>query len=361
MSIEVDRIDAGSPAALPERLFGRDTPVTISGGVDESVREKFWSLSALRSLACDAPVSVTKSETEIFGFTDDGEPLYTKISLPFAEALSLILNACPPGPFYYIRQAALSDLGIPTEGLPGASIQRDKKTTLNLWVSTAGCVTLLHYDAKSNLLTQMQGTKEIILFPPSEHRLMYPYAMHRTTFLHSRVNPEAVDEKLFPGFPSHKRFMIELKAGDSLFIPPFWWHQVRSLDLSVSTSVLRRVRPGDCLVEAAVDYLRLRYQTQWLSEFFEHEGPRAPFCFARLAVEAQERGLACAATLFCAVAARLTLQQQSLALDETSPARSSAFGAEEEKLTTRAVAARALCIFRQPRRQTRQSPVIFLA
>ena len=312
MGIEIERIDAGSLQALDERLIRRDAPLLISNSVDERSRRERWSPSALCSAAGAVTVSVVKSDTETFDFTRDGEPRYSVAHLPFAEALDLITSSRDPGPYYYMRAVALSELGIGAEGLPGASVARGSQKTLYLWLSAAHCVTPLHYDMRSTLLTQMHGTKEVTLFPPSELRRMYPHGIRRETYFYSRVDPEAVDAKLFPDFPSGLRTTFELKPGDALLLPPFWWHRVRSRDLSVSASVLWRLRAEDCLVPAAVDYLRFKYLTKRLEEFFAGEAERAPLCFARLAAEAYGRGLACSATLFCGAAAHLALRVLAL-------------------------------------------------
>ncbi|HEX5708579.1 MAG TPA: cupin-like domain-containing protein, partial [Pyrinomonadaceae bacterium] len=155
----------------------------------------------------------------------------------------------------------------------------------------------------------MHGTKEVTLFPPTHQAEMYPHELSRTTFFYSRVDMADVDRARFPLFPTEPGISFELAPGDTLYLPPFWWHRIRSRELSVSVNVFWWVRPEQCLVPNSVDYLRLRYRAQGLEEFFagEPDGVRAR-SFARLAEQARERGLGCAATLFSGAATQFALR-----------------------------------------------------
>lgn len=316
MSPEVERISADSPSAADELLSKGDRPFLIPDSVDERTRSRRWSPSGLRSRVGAKEVSVTRSETEKFDFTPGGEPRYSYVGMPFAEALDLIAASRAPGPCYSLRRVELSALGLDGAGLARAvAFTRGTERTQNLWVTSDGSLTPLHYDTKNNLLTQMHGRREVTLFPSSEDERMYPTRLTARNFL-SLVDPEAVDRGLFPDFPSELKLTVVLNPGDTLFIPPFWWHHVRSRDVSVSVNVFWLARPEQCLVPNSVDYLRTRYQKQWLREFFGSGGALRPSDFARLAAQAYERGLACAAALFCGVAAHLTLSELSADVGE---------------------------------------------
>ena len=327
MSNEVERIDAGSPEARAERLVERDAPAVVAGAAGEEAR-RGWSPGALRFAAGGREVSVSRSDAPAFGFDEDGEPLYSDLRLTLAEALELIAGARPEGPFYHIRRAPLAALGLPAEGLPGAPLARgDASKAHTLWAASAGCVTPLHYDSECNILTQLYGAKEVTLFPPAEHRLMYPYplsgaSLARRTFLYSRVDPEAFDEGRFPGFPAARRITLELDPGDALYLPPFWWHRVRSPGLSVAANLFWWLRPRQSLVASSADYLRLKYLKDTFADFFrgaaEAERPRG---FARLAADARSRGFGLAAALFAGACVRLTLGALSAARLASPPPR----------------------------------------
>ena len=54
-------------------------------------------------------------------------------------------------------------------------LQRDKRYDYNVWISSNKHDTGLHYDDEDGILTVISGEKEIILFPPSDSKYLYPY------------------------------------------------------------------------------------------------------------------------------------------------------------------------------------------
>lgn len=106
----------------------------------------------------------------------------------------------------------------------------------NLWIGGGGCISPLHYDPSENLLAQIVGHKRIILFPPDDLANVYPYgAMTKIPHL-SRVNPTHPDFSKFPRFARTRRIECVLHPGEMLFIPFCWWHQVESVDFTVSVN-----------------------------------------------------------------------------------------------------------------------------
>ena len=124
--------------------------------------------------------------------------------------------------------------------------------TASLWCSSRGCVTPTHFDLCHGFLTQIRGRKRVLLVPPEHTRSMYRADP-------SGVNPNSspVDLALFvTGLEGEKRFSeaenkradaerarfpktrvalgeireVTLEPGDTLYIPPFWWHHVVTLE-----------------------------------------------------------------------------------------------------------------------------------
>jgi hypothetical protein len=54
-------------------------------------------------------------------------------------------------------------------------IRQDNNYSYNVWISSNKHDTGLHYDDEDGVLTVINGEKEIILFPPSDSKYLYPY------------------------------------------------------------------------------------------------------------------------------------------------------------------------------------------
>lgn len=107
--------------------------------------------------------------------------------------------------------------------------------SLNAWFGPAGTVTPLHHDPHHNILAQVVGKKYIRLYPASLSEELYPYS---ETMLcnSSQVDLDNIDETKFPKVRDLEFFDCILDEGEMLYIPPKWWHYVRSLSISFSVS-----------------------------------------------------------------------------------------------------------------------------
>lgn len=106
---------------------------------------------------------------------------------------------------------------------------------IHSWFGPEGTVSPLHYDPPHNLLCQVMGSKYIRLYSPDYTDCLYP---HEEQLLHntSRVDIESPDYDLYPKFKEAKYVETILHHGQMLYIPPKWWHFVKSLEVSFSVS-----------------------------------------------------------------------------------------------------------------------------
>lgn len=87
-----------------------------------------------------------------------------------------------------------------------------------LWIGNKGAHTNCHQDSYGcNLVAQMHGRKQWLLFPPNSGNMLQP----------TRV----------PYEESTNARLVVLEPGEVLFVPMGWWHYVESMDLSVSVNV----------------------------------------------------------------------------------------------------------------------------
>lgn len=106
---------------------------------------------------------------------------------------------------------------------------------INAWLGPNGTVTPLHHDPHHNLLSQVVGRKYVRLYSPDASSGMYPYgeAMLSNS---SQVDLDIPDYTKFPLAENLSFMDCILEEGEMLYIPPKWWHYVRSLSLSFSVS-----------------------------------------------------------------------------------------------------------------------------
>ena len=112
---------------------------------------------------------------------------------------------------------------------------QDEDVDINAWFGPAGTVSPLHQDPKHNLLCQVVGKKYIRLYATQYSDVLYPHDSHLLSNT-SRVDVENPDLDKFPDFVKAHYTECILKPGQMLYIPPKYWHYVRSLSVSFSIS-----------------------------------------------------------------------------------------------------------------------------
>jgi len=118
----------------------------------------------------------------------------------------------------------------------------DKMGPPRFWLGPARTVTPLHCDYDDNIFAQIWGSKRIFLAPP--HHDAYLYAREANPVLFgSPFDPEAPD---FDAFPLARQAAIVdcvIHAGELLYVPAGWYHQVRALSFSLSANRWARAVP----------------------------------------------------------------------------------------------------------------------
>jgi lysine-specific demethylase 8 len=106
----------------------------------------------------------------------------------------------------------------------------------NIWFGgSQGSCSPCHYDPYDNILVQVVGQKEVILFSPSQTDHLYPAlgSIQKNTSLVNISNP---DYNIHPQARHLRGYRIILKEGDGLYIPKKWWHFIYTNSLSVSVN-----------------------------------------------------------------------------------------------------------------------------
>lgn len=113
--------------------------------------------------------------------------------------------------------------------------EKPAEPEVNAWLGPVGTISPLHFDPKHNLLAQAVGDKRVLLYPPECSEHLYPQTgtMLCNT---AQVDPEIPDYMAHPRFRQAQALETVLAKGEMLYIPPRWWHHVRSLSVSFSVS-----------------------------------------------------------------------------------------------------------------------------
>ena len=161
---------------------------------------------------------------------------WTQKLIPFHEFLSCLTDS---NSIVYLAQYNLldhikeleSDISVPDY----CYSRNSEEPIINVWMGPSGTVSPCHHDPYDNIFAQIVGYKYIRLYHPDAN--LYPFPSDQMLSNTSQIDVE-FEENLerFPEFPTDKYSDIILGPGDLLYIPKGWWHYVRSLSVSFSTS-----------------------------------------------------------------------------------------------------------------------------
>jgi hypothetical protein len=235
-------------------LRGQGSPAIIEGALDEWEFAKYWTPEHLVSLAGDRPVTVSESVNGSFHYSQATEMadarVFERRDVRFADAVQAVLDRQNDRNVYILGRSIPKTLPelqrhivvprwIESWNEGGAK----GPLAINLWLGKA-TKTPLHFDAENNFFAQLHGTKRFTIFSPSDTEFLYPFPLSAAAWNNSCVDAYAPDFERYPRFSAALPLTFEVEAGDLLFLPAYWWHQVRSVDVSVSVNFWTPPRPS---------------------------------------------------------------------------------------------------------------------
>jgi hypothetical protein len=126
------------------------------------------------------------------------------------------------------------------------------------WLSPAETGSPLHRDAPDNLFAQIFGRKRFVLFAPADSRNLYPHRFWSGVPNFSRADAERPDYQRFPRLRRARPIACEVGAGEVLYLPRYWWHQVTSLERSASVNLWWAEGVGAAVALAGQAFMKLR-------------------------------------------------------------------------------------------------------
>ena len=106
-----------------------------------------------------------------------------------------------------------------------------------IWIGPKGTLTPLHRDDTDNLFAQVWGQKTFTLAAPHHREALGTWSTAPEGGLDGcDFNPDAPDYQRFPKARDVPFLRVTLEAGDLLFLPEGWFHQVESVSTSLSVN-----------------------------------------------------------------------------------------------------------------------------
>ncbi|XP_037786074.1 bifunctional peptidase and arginyl-hydroxylase JMJD5-like [Penaeus monodon] len=206
-------------------------PVKLLGIVDHWPALKKWRIPYLRELAGARTVPVEVGAR----YTDS---TWSQTLLCLDDYLTRFV--CQPAagaPTGYLAQHQLLDQ-IPELRddllVPDYCHLGEEEPRLHAWLGPRGTVSPLHHDPDHNILVQVLGYKYIRLYAEDQSLLLYP---HPDPLLSNTSQAEIEGPQAdWPLLQQAQYHDLILAPGESLYIPPRYWHYVRSLSTSFSVS-----------------------------------------------------------------------------------------------------------------------------
>jgi hypothetical protein len=234
--------DIKDPQQFLREVVNPCLPVVLRGLLDEwpIVEAARRSASAVRDhlvpLDAGGEIEAFFGAPAIAGkyfYTDDLKGFnFQRRRMKFREVLEVIVSSLdiPDSPSVYAGSVPTNDC------LPGFAALNpmpllDPGIVPRVWMGHASNVST-HYDTMDNLACVAAGSRRFTLFAPQLIGNLYVGPIDNTMAGQpvSLAASSPPDRDRFPLFEEikHQSLIAELQAGDALYLPKLWWHQVES-------------------------------------------------------------------------------------------------------------------------------------
>lgn len=262
---ELKRV-AANDVDLSRIMRGRQ-PVIIENLMDSLDVKQPPDLPTFKKLAATTPetfaVRFDKDESPYYLYTGDyGRKVDHVSEVTLKEFLGFMFETTPgPGlcvyQFFTARSlngmvgSMMNSVAEKLEALLGSVHEQGAS---GVWVGSKGVVTPLHHDAWPGLLFQTYGTKKVTMYGPTAYPNLYFLSPFSYGDRWSNLPPRSsqADPVKFPRVSRTLRYEGVLKGSDTLFIPPFWPHEMEALEANISMPFRFKVEKTDYLRPGAL-------------------------------------------------------------------------------------------------------------
>ena len=174
------------------------------------------------------------NEYEVYVEKEKKETRNVAISL---MKMKTFLNEYEAHDFYMI--SSVPEFLKPDVSLPSVLQCEDSQKTLErtlLWFSSGGTKTVTHWDIWDNILCAVNGHKKVVLVDSFRFQNLTNSIIDSEDQMYSTMDVDSVDFTKFPGIETIEYYNIDLNAGDCVFIPSKFIHQVDSFERNIAVN-----------------------------------------------------------------------------------------------------------------------------
>jgi len=244
------RADLSSDEFL-DRYYAANRPVILTGEMSSWPALAKWTPDYLKQAVGSKTVEFQGDRTKSgqFEIYKDAH----RREMPFDRFVDLLLRPGAGNDAYLTaynsarNREALSALH-PDMGFPDKFLTREVDDPNGMmWIGPAGTLTSLHHDLTNNLIAQLVGRKRLLVLPAAEVGKLYNH-LHVFSEIADLEDP-AVALSQFPRLADARFSVVTLMPGEMIFMPLAWWHQVRSIDFSVTVTYTNFRWPNDAYAD----------------------------------------------------------------------------------------------------------------
>jgi hypothetical protein len=157
--------------------------------------------------------------------------------VPLAPFVDRVMAGGPTNDYYMtanneaLRRPEFAPLLADIGSLPAVCDRAQLPHLSSFWFGPAGTLTPLHHDTIMLFHTQIVGRKRWRLISPLETPKLYNY-----NNVFSPIDVDRPDLNRYPLFGQVTMLDVMVEPGETIFLPLAWWHQVTSMDVSLSFS-----------------------------------------------------------------------------------------------------------------------------
>ncbi|HEY5106816.1 MAG TPA: DUF6065 family protein [Caulobacteraceae bacterium] len=225
-----------------ERYYAVGRPVILVREIDGWPALSRWNPAYLKARIGSAPIAYQGELT--------GNPEAKNDFKPQQAAFDALIDAIEKGACASIapcdsdrNKQVLAPLGEDIGSLDKFLSRESPSPAGMLSISPAGALTSLHHELANVFIAQVVGRSKLKLLPASQVGALYNNH-HVFSEIRDLEDP-ALDPKRYPRLAEARAYDVTLEPGEILFMPLAWWHQVRSLDFSVTSTFTNFLWPND--------------------------------------------------------------------------------------------------------------------